>query len=514
VPLRKSRVLRLDSRSRIWNGAIGPAILLVMIVLASDDASAGLSALERERADRSGIVDAPVIDALEERDAVRVLIVFSVPDSPLAGADAARRGELPRPRKLKEIAARGQAILESMTPENIQLRRRYAAVPALAASVGSRGLLELLDNPDVERVGVDHRVTAQLAQAVPLVKLDRLHTRDWTGQGVQVATIDTGVDRHHADLSGAVIAEQCFCIGPAGPSGCCPDGSETQSGTDAAIDDNGHGTRVAGVVTSNGSSAPLGGAPDAEIVAIKVLNSVNSGVASDVVAALDWIIVNRPDVDVINMSLGGGLYSGDCDEADAATEAFAAAIDTLWGNGVLTVAGSGNNQSGAGMIAPACVEKALSVGVVWDANVGYQSVLGCIDSTTRADQVTCFSNSSTTTDIFAPGGLMTSSRVGGGVITRYGTSYATPMVSACAAVLLEISALLTPAELEAAMESSPTLVTDDTNGLSFPRVDCRAAAASLPGFLPAHPAWGFPVLAALLAGAAFWILRRPFSANR
>ena len=166
------------------------------------------------------------------------------------------------------------------------------------------------------------------------------------------------------------------------------------------------------------------------------------------------------------------------------------------------------------MIVPACVAKALSVGAVWDANVGSQTVLGCTDPTTQADQVTCFSNSSTTTDIFAPGALMTSSRAGGGSVTRSGTSYATPMVSACAAVLLEISPWLTPAELEAAMESSPTFVTDETNGLSFPRLDCSAAAASLPDNVPALAAWGFPILALVLVGASFWILRRPFTANR
>ena len=264
------------------------------LALAPCRVSAGLSALERERVDRSGIVDASVVDALEEQDTVRVLLVFSAPDSPLAPADEARRGRFPPPQNLQELAARGQSIIEGLTPGSFRLRRRYAAIPAFAASVSSRALLELLDHPDVERVGIDHGVTAQLAEAVPLVKLDQLHARGRTGQGVQVATIDTGVDRDHVDLLGAVIAEQCFCVGDSGPSGCCPDGSETQSGTDAAIDDHGHGTRVAGIVTSDGNAAPLGAAPAAEIVAIKVLDSAGSGYSSDTIAALDWILLRPP----------------------------------------------------------------------------------------------------------------------------------------------------------------------------------------------------------------------------
>jgi subtilisin family serine protease len=485
----------------------------MMVLLAPGGASAGLSAVERKRVEQSGIVEASVVDALDDREAVPVLIVFSAPDPTLEAGSQARHGGLPRPRDLRDLAARGQAIIQGLSPGNFQLRRRYAAIPALAGFVSSRGLLELLDDAGVERVGIDRIVTVQLAEAVPLVKLDWLHTKGQTGQGIQVATIDTGVDRNHVDLSDSVIAEQCFCRGAEGPDGCCPDGSETQSGTGAADDDHGHGTRVAGIVTSNGNAAPVGGAPAAEIVAVKVLDSSGVGYASDVIAALDWIILSRTDVDIINMSLGAGLYSGDCDAADATTALYATAIDTLWQNGVLTVAGAGNNGSGTAMIAPACIAKALSVGAVWDDDVGSQTVLGCTDATTQADQVTCFSNSSTTTDIFAPGALMTSSNAGGGSVIRSGTSYATPMVTACAAVLLEIGPLLTPAELEVAMESSPTLVTDATNGLSFPRVDCRAAAALLPGFVPALGAWGFPVLAALLIGACFWILRRPFAAN-
>jgi subtilisin family serine protease len=330
-----------------------------MVLLAPGGASAGLSAVERKRVEQSGIVEASVVDALDDREAVPVLIVFSAPDPTLEAGSQARHGGLPRPRDLRDLAARGQAIIQGLSPGNFQLRRRYAAIPALAGFVSSRGLLELLDDAGVGRVGIDRIVTVQLAEAVPLVKLDWLHTKGQTGQGIQVAIIDTGVDRNHVDLSDSVIAEQCFCRGAEGPDGCCPDGSETQSGTGAADDGHGHGTRVAGIVTSNGNAAPVGGAPAAEIVAVKVLDSSGVGYASDVIAALDWIILSRTDVDIINMSLGAGLYSGDCDAADATTALYATAIDTLWQNGVLTVAGAGNNGSGTAMIAPACIAKAL-----------------------------------------------------------------------------------------------------------------------------------------------------------
>ena len=77
------------------------------------------------------------------------------------------------------------------------------------------------------------------------------------------------------------------------------------------------------------------------------------------------------------MSLGSGLYSGDCDTADAAAIALASAVNELYDAGVLTVAGTGNDRSGTGMIAPACIAKAVSVGAVPNAsNVGSQTFFG------------------------------------------------------------------------------------------------------------------------------------------
>jgi subtilisin family serine protease len=234
---------------------------------------------------------------------------------------------------------------------------------------------------------------------------------------------------------------------------------------------------VSGIITSAGIVAPQGGAPDAGIVAVKTLSDVGIGNVSDDLMALDWIINEQPGVDLINMSLGTGtLFLGECDQANAVTMAYAAALGTLRAKGVLVFAASGNEASGTGMPAPACVADAISVGAVYDANIGGPiNFAVCTDLTTAPDQVTCFSNSNETTDLFAPGAPTTSTGVGGGTSTFFGTSQACPLAAACAALLLEAAPTTTAAELEAALEASPTLVTDTTNGLDFPRVDCLAA---------------------------------------
>jgi len=225
---------------------------------------------------------------------------------------------------------------------------------------------------------------------------------------------------------------------------------------------------------------------------------------SDVIAALEWIESNRPDVKVVNLSLGGGLHPGDRDDESTDVEMVTAAINDLWGLGVLTIAGSGNDKSGAGMIAPACISTAISVSAVWDEDLGSQTWLGCNDPVTHPDRVTCFGNSSTTTDIFAPGAVITSSLRAGGTVDKAGTSYATPIVAACAAVMLQSVPGLTPAQLESAIESSTVEVTDPKNGLTFPRVDCAQALGQFVVLIPAlggaaRIATALSILAAVVA---------------
>jgi subtilisin family serine protease len=266
---------------------------------------------------------------------------------------------------------------------------------------------------------------------------------------------------------------------------------------------------VTGIVTGDGVVASIGGAPDAEIVAIKVLDSNNAFCcASDVIMALDWIVTDRPDVDVVNMSLGtSALYLGDCDAANATTSAFATVINTLRADDTLSVVCSMNNGSGTRMAAPACVANAISVGAVWDANVGSQTILGCTDATTAPDKVTCFSNSNAKTDLFAPGAPITASGIGGGTVSYFGTSQAAPHVAACTAALRQKSPLTAAGALEAALESSPVSVTDVTNGLSFPRLDCEQALGQVPTSVPSLSPPSVALLGALILGIALAVGR-------
>ncbi|MCZ6463131.1 MAG: S8 family serine peptidase [Proteobacteria bacterium] len=439
---------------------------------ANGSAAPVVSAADRDAMLASGFADTRLLGALDRDGEVRVLISFATPGSGGRMEGAHRRDHRARSR----IDAGGREILARFAPGEFRLGHRFRSLGALAGTVDAAGLGRLFRNPDVLRVGLDRGGSGQLLEAAPLAELTPLAGLGLSGAGVTVAVLDSGLDTDHPDLADDLVNERCWCGG-----GCCPGGDDTQLGAGSAEDSHGHGTNVAGIITSGGGVAPAGGAPDASIVAIKVLDENNEFCCvSDVLAGLQYVLDDRPDVDVVNMSLGTfDLYEGECDTADIFTVALATLADLLVQDGRVLVASSMNDASGTEMGAPACLSDVIAVGAVYDSDQGTQLHPACGDLTTAADQVTCWSNSNDTTDLVAPGASTTSTGLGGGTSSFRGTSQASPLAAACAALLLEADPALSPAEVRAALTSSATWVTDAKNSLDFPRLDCREALASL-----------------------------------
>jgi len=287
--------------------------------------------------------------------------------------------------------------------------------------------------------------------------------------------LDTGVDETHPDFAGRIVDEHCFCRNSDG-SGCCPNGMKEQSGEGAAKDDHGHGSNVAGIVGSRGVVSSVGVAPGVNYVVVKVLDRLNRFASTaQVLSGLDWLIDTHPEVKAVNMSLGtDALFPSYCDSTFAYTIALASAINSLRAAGALTIVSSGNDSSPGSMEAPACVQNAISVGAVYDSNVGPSSIF-CFDATTAADKITCFTNSNSTLDMLAPGAPITSDYLNGGTSTFYGTSQAAPHITGSVAILLQVRPLLTPDEIEAVLKSTGKPILDTRNGVTTPRLDVFAA---------------------------------------
>jgi len=415
-------------------------------------------------------VDDAVYVAVRKQGSAVVHLDFEIglPRAPAPRSPAEARERRDR------IAAVADDILRSLAGQRVDVLRRFALVNALTLRV-DRDALEVLEaDPRIIGIDLDEPGRLHMDEAGPLVNVDDVHLDGFKGTGVTVAVIDTGIDTNHSDISGDISDEVCYCLG-----GCCPNGLDTQTGSGAAEDANGHGTHVSGIITSEGTTAPEGFAPDAEVVAIRISGSSGMMSMSDVVSALDWVDLNAPDVSVVNLSLGSFTrFSGDCDSSVSWTRSMATAVDNLVADDVAVFASSGNAADSSSMSAPACIADVISVGSVYDANVGSVTFPSCSDSSSAADQITCYSNDSSTLDLLAPGSAITSTRLNGGKITFHGTSMASPAAAACAALLYEANPTLTSTELESSIESSNTTLTDGRSNRSHPRLDCAEALAA------------------------------------
>src|SRR5262249_39003009 len=152
---------------------------------------------------------------------------------------------------------------------------------------------------------------------------------------------------------------------------------------------------------------------------------------------------------------------------------------------------SGNEAYNGSIASPACVPAAVSVGAVYDANLGGRSWTGCTDSTTAADKVTCFTNMANFLTILAPGAMITAADA-----TYAGTSQAAPHIAGAVAALKSAHPLLTVNDLVARLTATGASVSTKRVSTTYvkPRVNLESAM-NYPkiGLAPASIDFGYVV---------------------
>jgi subtilisin family serine protease len=159
-----------------------------------------------------------------------------------------------------------------------------------------------------------------------------------TGDGITIAVVDSGVATDHEDLRAQLVDDGAVsCLGTDG------DPTRCRTSESAGVDDDGHGTHVAGIAAADGGNGRgvSGVAPDARLLAIKVLvhecgirGCGASGTSDDVSAGIRYAVDHGADV--INLSLGNTTQA-------VFGPAFEAAVRYAWDNGVVAVVAAGND---------------------------------------------------------------------------------------------------------------------------------------------------------------------------
>ncbi|HKS98831.1 MAG TPA: S8 family serine peptidase [Rugosimonospora sp.] len=274
-----------------------------------------------------------------------------------------------------------------------------------------------------------------------------------TGAGVGVALIDTGV----APVAGL----------PATQIVNGPDLSfESQDSDLRYLDAYGHGTHLAGIIVANDkASGSTGLAPKVKLTSIKVGTSNGAVDVTQIMAAIDWVVVHRNDdpanpIRVLNLSYGTSGGHG-----KSYTDPLQFAVERAWKAGILVVAAAGN--SGDNKVANPALDPYV-------LNVGSACTYGT--RSTSDDTISTFSvinGGKRSIDVLAPGESIESlrdpgsyvdtnypdARVGTTLFRGSGTSQAAAVTSAAAALLLQGRPSLSPDQAKALLVNSATALT-------------------------------------------------------
>ena len=368
-----------------------------------------------------------------------------------AGAD--RAAAVYAGQKNSALASAGPGVRTVRALDALPVEVVRVDTPAALAGLAAAPGVTSLSVPAAHRTAVD----TDLA----LIHQPQAQQAGYTGAGVVVAVLDTGVDYRRA---------------PSGTFGNCSQGpgtgtcridhlvDVTQTGI---LDFDGHGTNVSGVVAKT--------APEAHLDVYGVFHTNGVALDTDLLAALNAVAQTGAarNVRAVNLSLGDESFH----TTECTASPYSAAFSSLRAVGILPVVAAGNSAvDGAdfdpGVASPACATGAIRVGAVYPQDFASDFFwAGCADAGPRADQIACFSQGGPLVSLLAPGVDITAAG-----ITESGTSQATPHVAGAVADLATANPSATAGQIAQALTSTGPSVIDTRDNRSVRRLDIAAAA--------------------------------------
>src|SRR5579885_2790367 len=346
---------------------------------------------------------------------------------------------------------------QKVTGRGGQLVSTLDSIRSSSYTVPSTALPDLANDSDVEYITPDRPVSAKVDYTVAVVNGGTAWNSGWTGAGIGVAVIDSGVNPD-PNLNGHLVYSYDFLGG---------------NGRDLF----GHGEHVAGILAGNGQSTSCpscfrmlkGLAPGVNLVNLRVLDQNGQGTDSQVIAAIQQAIALKStyNIRVINLSLGRPVYES------YTLDPLCLAVESAWKAGIVVVTAAGNSGRDNSMHthgfatigAPGNDPVVITVGATRTRGTDGRS----------DDIIASYSSKGPTLldhvvkpDLVAPGNRLVSLRAanstldktypsyqvkdgkGGSAYYRLsGTSMATPLVTGTVALMLQKDSTLTPDQVKA-----------------------------------------------------------------
>ncbi|WP_035179602.1 S8 family serine peptidase, partial [Alkalihalobacterium bogoriense] len=422
----------------------------------------------------------PSMDSTLEKvgDNESVSVIVQLSEEPVAlekGKRAVRGSSLSVAEErsvANKVSSQQKSFEQQLKTNNVNYSKGFTynyAINAVTINVKGSDLEKILELPGVVSVTADKKVysletsnksnTIQptMDQSVDLLKIPELWNMGYEGKGIKVAVIDSGIDYYHPDFDG--IYKGGYNFVPHDPTlyktprdfndpfetspeervdGAPPSQSFRPFETD-------HGTHVAGTIAAvgNNNKNVKGIAPKVDLYAYRVLGAYGTGYISSIIAGIDKAV--EEEMDIINLSLGGGDANQNAPESIAVNNATLAGIVA-----VVATGNSGPNRESIG--SPATSALAISV--------GNSTLADTINESSSRGPANPFFDIKP--DVVAPGTAILST------IAKYssdadytdayarytGTSMATPHVAGVAALLLSANPNWSPYDVKVALSNT------------------------------------------------------------
>ena len=379
----------------------------------------------------------------------------------------------------------------------------FSATESVIASLSTRNDIEYIGPitrhsliPEIETpktASASREITPNITQ----VNADQVWALGYTGAGVVVAVVDSGVNYDHLDL-----ADHLWDGGAEFPH----HGYDIVNDDDDPMDDKGHGTHVAGIVCGDGTSgSQTGVAPDATLMCVKTTAADGFGGAVNIAGGMEWAVEHG--CDLINLSQGMA-GAGIADK-----EIFRRTCTAILDAGIVALVCAGNEGNAFLQMAypiPNNVRVPASCPPPYldpdqQANLGPLSCVVAVGAVNYNDAAADFTSQGPVTwqdtefgdypynpgiglirpDVCAPGVNIKSLDYNNtsGYTTMDGTSQATPCVAGIVALMLQKNPELTPAQIcQILEETSVKLTPNKSNITGVGRVDALAAVNTVPAW--------------------------------